>query len=47
MLKGGLLFISDNIQNTPISENINLNTGVYFVTLVINGRNEYHKIIVQ
>ena len=31
----------------PVEVNVNLNIGVYFIVIDINGKNEYHKIIVQ
>ncbi len=46
-VKGALVYKNEQTILTPISENISLSTGVYFVTLVINGKNEYHKVIVQ
>ena len=46
-IKGSLVYKNEQSNYTPINEYINLNSGVYFITIVINGKNEYHKIIVQ
>jgi hypothetical protein len=46
-VKGALVYKNEQTELTPITENVSLSTGVYFVTLVINGKNEYHKVIVQ
>ena len=41
------IYTSGTQLHTPVEVNVNLNTGVYFIIIEINGKNEYHKIIVQ